>query len=169
MYVRMYVCVWSHLLHPDGEQLVSIVGKEGSHVGQERCCEQTVSYQVSHVFLKTLKQVSRYKCVRVYIHKGQGFQACVGEGLLFCTCAWLTATVCSQRTLSPASPVTSLSARSSFTSISSDFFLKLSFMASFSPCCFFSWSSFSPTCSALHYIIILILSYVHWSYYTTCV
>lgn len=55
--------MWSHLLHPDGHQLVSVVGKEGSHVGQERCCQQTVSYQVSHVLLKTLKHTHAHALI----------------------------------------------------------------------------------------------------------
>ncbi len=56
-----------------------------------------------------------------------------------------TVTVSSQRTLSPASPDTSLSARSSLSSMSSDFLRSSSFWASFSSYCRFSWSSFSPT------------------------
>lgn len=56
-----------------------------------------------------------------------------------------TATVCSQRTLSPASPVTSCPARSSLISMSSDLFLRSSLAANFSACSLFSVSSFSAT------------------------
>lgn len=56
-----------------------------------------------------------------------------------------TATVSSQRTLSPASPDTNLPARSSLSSMSSDFIRSSSFWVSFSSYCRFSWSSFSPT------------------------
>ena len=53
----MHMFLWcvSDLFHPDDQQLFSVIGQEGSHVGQERRCQQTVSHKVSHVFFKTLK------------------------------------------------------------------------------------------------------------------
>ena len=46
----------THLLHPDaGNELISVVGEEGAHVGQECCSQKTVSNQVAHVRLQTLR------------------------------------------------------------------------------------------------------------------
>ena len=64
-----------------------------------------------------------------------------------------TMTVVSQRALSPARPDTSLSARSSLTSMSSELLLSSSFIASFSSYCFFSCSSFSPTYTHIYIYI----------------
>lgn len=65
--------------------------------------------------------------------------------------AGLTFTVSSHRAFSPASPDTSIPARSSFISISSDLLRSSSFCASFSSYCFFSISSFSATWEGSEY------------------
>lgn len=46
----------SHLPDPDlVDNLIPVVGQEGSHVGQEGSCQETVTHQVAQVFFQALE------------------------------------------------------------------------------------------------------------------
>ena len=123
----------AHLFEPSLlHQLITVVREEWSSIWQEGSSHQTVSNQIPHAHLQFLSGKATSIATSYYVHRAYHKYND-------------TLTFSSHRILSPASPDTSLAARSSRSSVSSAFFRSSSLWASFSSYCRCSSSSLSFT------------------------
>ena len=123
----------AHLFEPSLlHQLITVVREEWSSIWQEGSSHQTVSNQIPHAHLQFLSGKATSIVTSYYVHRAYHKYND-------------TLTFSSHRTLSPASPDTSLAARSNLSSVSSAFFRSSSLWASFSSYCRCSSSSLSFT------------------------